>query len=170
MQTMRIPIAVAGSRKGVIGALELLATLIALLLFEPQKGTRGVNHCSAATDNRGNSFVTSRWMTTSFPLNAVLMEVAAILQQRSLHLELHWAPRLQNALADALTNQQYDAFDSKLRLRFDFSRYRSIILKDLMEAGVSLYGDIKEYKEKWQGKRASKLRKGERLTDVDPWS
>ncbi|CAE7908811.1 unnamed protein product [Symbiodinium microadriaticum] len=151
---------------GVIGALELLATLIALLLFEPQKGTRGVNHCSAATDNRGNSFVTSRWMTTSFPLNAVLMEVAAILQQRSLHLELHWAPRLQNALADALTNQQYDAFDSKLRLRFDFSRYRSIILKDLMEAGVSLYGDIKEYKEKWQGKRASKLRKGERLTDV----
>ncbi|CAE7235127.1 unnamed protein product [Symbiodinium microadriaticum] len=94
-------------------------------------------------------------MTTSFPLNAVLMEVAAFLLQRSLHLELHWAPRLQNALADA--------FDPKLRLRFDFSRYRSIILKDLMDAGVSLYGDIKEYKEKWQGKRAAKLRKGERV-------
>ena len=160
----------AGQSYRSIGALELLATLIALLLFEPDKGTRGVNHCSAATDNRGNSFVTARWMTTSFPLNAVLMEVAAILQQRSLHLELHWAPRLQNALADALTNQQYDSFDPKLRLRFDFSRYRSIILKDLMEAGVSLYGDIKEYKEKWQGKRATKLRKGERLRDVDPWA
>ena len=73
-------------------------------------------------------------------------------------------------MADALTSQQYDAFDPKLRLRFDFSRYRSIILKDLMDAGVSLYGDIKEYKEKWQGKRAAKLRKGERLRDLDPWA
>jgi len=160
----------AGQSYRAIGALEMLATLIALLLFEPAKGTRGVHHCSAGTDNRGNAFITARWMTTSFPLNAVLMEVAAILLQRSLHLELHWTPRLQNALADALTNQQYDSFDPTLRLRFDFSKYKSVILNELMDAGVSLYGDIKEYKEKLLGKRAAKLKKGERLRDLDPWA
>ena len=48
----------AGQSYRSIGALELLATLIALFLFEPQKGIRGINHCSAATDNRGNAFVT----------------------------------------------------------------------------------------------------------------
>ncbi|CAE7365908.1 unnamed protein product, partial [Symbiodinium sp. CCMP2456] len=124
----------AGQSYRAIGALEMLATLIALLLFEPAKGTRGVHHCSAGTDNRGNAFITARWMTSSFPLNAVLMEVAAILLQRSLHLELHWTPRLQNALADALTNQQYDSFDPTLRLRFDFSKYKSVILNELMDA------------------------------------
>ena len=98
------------------------------------------------------------------------MELAAILQRRSLRLELHWAPRLQNALADALTNQQYDSFSPELRLRFDFSRYQSIILSELMGAGEALYGDIKEYKEKLQGKRAAKLKKGERLRDTDPWA
>ena len=95
-----------------------------------------------------------------FPLNAVLMELAAILQQRSLRLDLHWAPRLQNALADALTNQQYDSFSAELRLRFDFSRYQSIILKDLMRAGESLYGDIKEYKESCVGRGLRSSRKG----------
>eukprot|EP00439_Symbiodinium_sp_Y106_P019901 s5295_g2.t1 len=60
-------------------------------------------------------------------------------------MDLQWAPRLQNALAD-LTNQQFDSFSAELPLRFDFSRYQSIILKDLMRAGESLYGDIKEYK------------------------
>eukprot|EP00439_Symbiodinium_sp_Y106_P014116 s7427_g2.t1 len=118
----------------------------------------------------GNAFITARWMTTSFPLNAVLMELAAILQQRSLRLDLHWAPRLQNALADALTNQQYESFSSDRRLRFDFSRYQSIILNDLMKAGEVLYGDIREFKEKLQGKRAAKLKKGQRLRDLDPWS
>ena len=49
-----------------IGALEMLATLIAVLLFEPEKGSHGINHCSAGTDNRGNAFITARWMTTSF--------------------------------------------------------------------------------------------------------
>ena len=47
--------------------------------------------------------------------------------------DLHWAPRLQNALADALTNQQCKPS----------------------------YGDIKECKEKLRGKKAAKLQKGE---------
>ena len=54
-------------------------------------------------------------------------------------------------------DQQYDTCDPKLR--FDFGACKSIIMHDFMDAGVSLYGDIKEHKEKLEGKRAAKLLK-----------
>ena len=159
----------AGQSYRSISALELLATLVAVILFKPDGKMSGVNICSASTDNRGNSFVTARWLTTAFPLNAVLMELAAVLQKSSLALELHWAPRLQNKLADALSNGVHAAFDPRLRLRFNFESYRSLVLHDLMDLGSELYGEIKEHKAKLVSRRAAKLRKGERLRDNDPW-
>ena len=140
----------AGQSYRSISALELLATLIAVILFKPDGKTSGVNVCSASTDNRGNSFVTARWLTTAFPLNAVLMELAAVLQKNSLSLELYWAPRLQNKLADALSNGVYSAFDLQLRFRFNFEGYKSLVLHELMNLGSELYGEIKET----QGKAA----------------
>ena len=101
-----------------IASLELLATLVAVLLFEPGEGSTGSFSCSAGTDNMGNSHLTLRWLTTSFPLVAVLMELAIVLHSKSLDLSLHWLPRLQNTLADSLTNGDFKDFDSKLRLRF----------------------------------------------------
>ena len=162
---VKFPIfSMAGQPYRSIASLELLSTLIGILLFKPEGRSSGVNVCSAATDNRGNSFVTARWLTTAFPLNAILMEMAAVLQERSLMLKLHWVP-----LADALTNEQYGSFDESLRLRFDFSSYQSVILDDIMRAGSELYGDIKQYKEKFLNKKAAKLRKGQRLRDLEPW-
>ena len=159
----------AGQSYRSISALELLATLIAVILFKPDGRASGVNICSASTDNRGNSFVTARWLTTAFPLNAVLMELAAVLQKSSLALELHWAPRLQNKLADALSNGIHSSFDPRFRLRFDFEGYKSVVLHELMDLGSELYGEIKEHKTKLLSRRASKLRKGERLRDHNPW-
>ena len=75
---------------------------------------------------------------------------------------------MQNALAD-LTNQQFDSFSAELPLRFDFSRYQSIILKDLMRAGKSLMGTSRSTR-KAAWKEAAKLQKGERLRDKDPWT
>ena len=85
----------AGQSYRSIASLELLATLIGVVVFQTAPFTHANFVCSAATDNRGNSQLTSRWLTTSFPLVAVLMELATVLQGKSLSLELHWAPRLQ---------------------------------------------------------------------------
>ena len=58
----------AGEPYRAISSLELLATLIAILLLKPEEGATGSVSCSAGTDNKGNSHLTSRWLTTSFPL------------------------------------------------------------------------------------------------------
>ena len=151
-----------------IASLELLATLVAVLLFEPGEGSSGSFSCSAGTDNMGNSHLTSRWLTTSFPLVAVLMELAIVLHSKSLDLSLHWLPRLQNALADSLTNGDFKDFDPKLRLRFSFASYQGLILKEMLGAGSDLYGELASMGSK---KRAasSKGPKPSKLRNTDPW-
>ena len=69
----------AGQSYRSIRALEMLASLVALLLFRPDQDQKGkvrgvVNVCSAGMDNEGNTYALARWLTTSFPLIAVLME------------------------------------------------------------------------------------------------
>ena len=64
-----------------IASLELLATLLCLLVFdvrnedtdERSKITLG----GGSTDNMGNMYLIRRLMTTKFPLNMYLMEIAA---------------------------------------------------------------------------------------------
>ncbi|CAE7301115.1 unnamed protein product [Symbiodinium natans] len=129
----------AGQSYRSIAALELLSTLVAVHLFAPLQPTSATFTCSAATDNRGNSFLTSRWLTTSFPLCVVLMDLAAVLQSKSLMLDLHWAPRFQNTVADSLTNQDFKDFDPSKRVRFDVSQYRGLVLRELLESGAELY-------------------------------
>ncbi|CAE7239965.1 unnamed protein product, partial [Symbiodinium necroappetens] len=149
-----------GSRKGYptwrphgfsIASLELLATLINVIVFETAPFTHANFICSAATDNRGSSQLTARWLTTSFPLVAVLMELATVLQGNGLSLELHWAPRLQNSLADSLTNQDFKSFNPELRRRFSFSSYQSVVMKDMLDLGSTLYKDIAEWKSRKRG-------------------
>ena len=72
---------------------------------------------TASTDNRGNSFVLDKYLTTKFPLNIVLIELAYQLQARGAHLRLQWLPREHNQEADDLTNLKVAAFDPKLRVR-----------------------------------------------------
>jgi len=64
----------AGDTYRQIASLELLATLAAVVSFGV--GGRPSYHiaCSAGTDNRGNSFVASRLLTTKFPLCAFFPE------------------------------------------------------------------------------------------------
>ena len=51
-----------------IASLELLATLAAVLVFVVPVNMRSKMHCSAGTDNKGNSHVVARLLTTKFPL------------------------------------------------------------------------------------------------------
>ena len=68
------------------------------------------------------------------------MELAIVLHSRSLDLSLHWLPRLQNTLADSLANGNFK--DPKLRLRFFLASYQGLILKEMLEAGSDLYGEL----------------------------
>jgi hypothetical protein len=163
----------AGQSYRAISSLELLATMVGVLLFEAPPNTKASFVCSAGTDNRGNSLLTARWLTTSFPLVAALMELATILQGRALSLELHWAPRLQNALADSLTNQDFKSFNPALRLRFSFKDYKSLIMKEMLDVGTSLYQDIAEWQPRKRGSQhhagSSRRPKSSKLSARDPW-
>ena len=163
----------AGQSYRSIASLELLATLIGVVVFQSAPFTHANFVCSAATDNRGNSQLTSRWLTTSFPLVAVLMELATVLQGKSLSLELHWAPRLQNSLADSLTNQDFKSFNPDLRLRFSFSDYQSLVMKEMLDLGSSLYKDIAEWKIRKRGhndlEKGVPRSKASKLSARDPW-
>ena len=159
----------AGQSYRSIAALELLSTLVAVHLFAPLQPTSATFTCSAATDNRGNSFLTSRWLTTSFPLCVVLMDLAAVLQSKSLMLDLHWAPRFQNTLADSLTNQDFKDFDPSKRVRFDVSQYRGLVLRELLESGAELYTELASWKKRKGGILPQKKSKAEKLAATDPW-
>ena len=163
----------AGQSYRSIASLELLATLIGVVVFQTAPFTHANFVCSAATDNRGNSQLTSRWLTTSFPLVAVLMELATVLQGKSLSLELHWAPRLQNSLADSLTNQDFKSFNPDLRLRFPFGDYQSLVMKEMLDLGSSLYKDIAEWKIRKRGhsgqEKTVRSSMASRLSARDPW-
>eukprot|EP00439_Symbiodinium_sp_Y106_P005796 s14687_g1.t1 len=97
------------------------------------------------------------------------MELTAALLEKSCMLELTWAPRLQNVLADSLTNGDYKQFDPKLRTRFSFAEYQGLILGPLLQAGSALYGEIAEWKGKRESRTAAKLKKADRLREKDPW-
>ena len=66
---------VAGESYRQIASLELMATLTAVILFGGPAGQCCSSGCSAGTDNRGNTYVVSRLLTTKFPLYAFLMSL-----------------------------------------------------------------------------------------------
>ena len=103
----------------VIAALELLAALYGVILLVPEADHR--DGCarvrfSAGTDNQSNEHLVRRLFTTKLPLGLVCMELAAQLSHRHLDLNLVWRRREENAEADDLTNQRFEAFDPARRL------------------------------------------------------
>eukprot|EP00971_Amphidinium_carterae_P049637 978592-Amphidinium_carterae.1 len=74
---------------------------------------------SAVTDNKGNSYLLDKLLTTRFPAFLVLMEVAEQLEEMDISLSLEWKPREQNQEADALTNSDFSLFDPSLRVEVD---------------------------------------------------
>ena len=98
---------------------------------------------SGTTDNLGNKSVVSRLMTTKYPLVAVLMELAAQLMRRGQGLELNWTPRLQNLEADALSNSDFQGFDSARRVRINVGSHPWIVLSEMLASGRALYESIR---------------------------
>ena len=129
------------------------------------------------TDNNGNAHVLQRFMTTKFPLSAVLMELAMWLPSIAGDhgLSLQWVPRLQNEEADALTNEDFTGFDPKLRIHVDPSAVKWRVLPEMIRYGSDLQARIAEAKEELKSSRSQQATKGVKrkagssLRETDPW-
>ena len=89
---------------------------------------------SAGTDNQGNDFLVRKMLTTKFPLCLVAMELASQLTVRHLDLHLAWCRRDTNGEADALTNEDFSAFDPARCLDAGGVSQHFLCLREMEEA------------------------------------
>ena len=146
---------------------------------EPGRASESVDTLvlTCGTDNRSNSFLLDRMITTKYPLAVVLMEVAAQSHVRNTTLRARWIPRLQNQEADDLTNSKFEYFDPVRRIEVDLNSLPFIILNDLFEAGdafvleLEALKDTERKRDKVELRPAKKSRalKGETLAQRNPW-
>ena len=68
------------------------------------------------TDNQSNESLLKKFMTSKFLSTLILMELAEELTFKRCELKLHWLRRDENQLADDLTNEKFDSFDSEFRI------------------------------------------------------
>ena len=55
-----------------------------------------------------------------------------VLSRRALRLSLQWRPREENQVADDLTNDKFDGFDSKLRIDISWQQVEKELLDKLL--------------------------------------
>ena len=163
-----------------IATWELMATLVAVMLFLPDRYEgEGLSLATGATDNQGNSYAVAKLLTSKYPLCVVLMELSAQLQSRQLWLDLEWTPREANTEADALTNEDFTAFDERHRLPVDVGNLPYMHMKKYLARGADLYAALERLRQKRQGdvdaadKVSGRKRKAGRrgsLRETDPWT
>ena len=107
-----------GDTKKVIAALELFATLTGVRLWVPDGKTRQTTRVAIKgyTDNQSDESLLKKFMTSKFLSTLILMELAEELTFKRCELKLHWLRRDENQLADDLTNEKFDSFDSEFRI------------------------------------------------------
>ena len=84
------------------------------------------------TDNRANTFPIAKFMTTKFPLSAVLMEESSQLQRRDLQFSLGWLPREADQPADVLTNGKFDSSCLDKRKEVLWENIPFLVLRNLL--------------------------------------
>ena len=159
-----------------ISALELFATLLCVMLFNEESSTinRAVMILPGITDNRGNESLLVKHMTSKYPLYIVLLELVEQLQRRGLELDLKWQGRERNEAADALTNNEFDAFDMRKRIVPDMHRLAWSILPKLVVQANQLHQEISIAKKRLLNESRTvtvhkRRRKTEPLRTRDPW-
>ena len=92
--------------------------------------------------------------TTKLPVSPVLMEIAKLMFKFSLDFSLTWVPRLNNELADALTNGDFSSFVLGNRVPVSWEQVEAAfpVLKDYASHHDSLVSSI-------QAMKATKRRK-----------
>ena len=84
--------------KRVIATLELLASLVAVKLWmqESRGPIKATCWLKGMTDNLGNTFAVSKWMSTKFPFTIFVIELSESLRKGSCQLSLEWLRRSES--------------------------------------------------------------------------
>ena len=104
-------------------------------------------------------------MTTKFPSTLILMELTEELASKNSQLELSWQRRDSNQLADDLTNEKFDMFDSALRIPLKGEELEWKVLDKLLRHSDSFYKEVKTRK----ASAAVKLPASKRARRLQPW-
>jgi hypothetical protein len=134
-----------------IASLEMMAVLIAIIVFAPGSKwaeSSATVSISANTDNQGNASVLDSLMTTNHPLGSFLLEIAEQLEKFNCYLDLAWVPRLQNEEADALTNGDYHMFSAELQVKVNLDTLPFVRLPLLLKVMEQSFANIEGEKEK----------------------
>ena len=149
-------------------ALELLATLIGVRLWVPERQAKQTTRVAIKghTDNQSNESLLKKFMTSKFPSTLILMELAEELTAKRCELKLHWLRRDENQLADDLTNEKFDSFG--VPLKGPEIQWR--ILDKLTESAEGFYQELKARKEEGRAKppRFEKLASSKKKR-LAPW-
>ena len=155
--------------KRIIAALELLATLIAVRLWAPHsdKPGRGAAWVRAGTDNQSNSYAVSKMMSTKYPLTLLVMELSETLRTRNCELMLEWIPRERNQLADDLTNEKFDSFPERKRVKAIGGDTKWLVLERLMAKATEFFQELQ--KEKSEAKERPMVKTKGKKRKLEAW-
>ena len=155
--------------KRLIASLELLATLIAIKLWMPKnpKGSNAKCWIRGKTDNLGNAYAITKWMSTKFPLTVLVMELSESLRLGNCFLNLDWLRRDKNQLADDLSNMKFDSFDLSQRVRWNPFEQSWHVLTDFLGHAKEFHEELKKRKAE-QDPVVPKTKKA-RSKGLGPW-
>jgi hypothetical protein len=91
-----------------------------------------------------------------------LIELSEQLRTREVELHLIWIPREENQEADDLTNEMFEKFSPEHRVLVDPLNIPWLVLKDLMNAGSDLYGEIVKLKSQKRSRSNGETGNGKR--------
>ena len=163
-----------GDARRTVAAWELLATIVAFKLFGAiglDSEFKAVAVARGITDNQGNPYAVGRMMSTRFPMNVLVMELATTLELAGTWLDLKWQPRDENRYADALTNELFEVFDRTRRVSIDINRASFPTMFRMLESGKSLFDSVAQAKvaNKKRPRIWPRIAKEKRLRATDPW-
>ena len=156
-----------------VASLELLATLVAVLVFGPAPGSlrKGLLSITGSGDNQSNGFTLDKLCSTKYPLYLALMELAEQLHSAGLLLSVAWRPRDENEEADALTNGIFTAFTPALRVNVKWADLPFKVLPKLAASAEALFKERQSAKAaaKEPARTAGGGKRRKPLREKDPW-
>lgn len=149
--------------KRVIAVLELMATIVAMKLWIKGTEERAEIMTEAFTDNRANSFIVKKGLSTKYPITSLVIELAETLRNRDAYANLTWVPQEENTLADALTNPDFSAFDMGVREELDESGIEWLVMGEPIESSKALFEEIKAHKQLKKESHKNKTKKSHKF-------
>jgi hypothetical protein len=110
----------SGKSSGASTSAGMLASVAAIVLLGCGNSvslSAGWTSIAAGTDNQATSHLAKKTPRTKLRLMLVLVQLAVLLSQRRLYLDLRWRPRELKVEADALTNEDFSGVDMKRRIQ-----------------------------------------------------